>query len=222
MATEDQIQQLWQDIIRLEERIDYCCREIVYWDFRIRIRDKFGNIVSDYLENRTTGITRRGKNFTMKLPIKAIPKYEMNIAGINTASAYIDGNNLNCVQDGTLNTIANGLCSLLYRGTSGEYFEMSQRKTTAALGFSRTASGTNAMESFMVDENGNVGNANYINSTYNFRFPLNSHFAYVNDENDVLIDVMFPIGDLERFSGNTDDRRPYGRIYQFDLRDVTL
>lgn len=221
MATEDQIQQLWQDIVRLEERIDYCCRDIVYWDFQIRIRDKYGNIMSDYLQNRTTGTMRRGKNFTMKLPIKAVPKYEAHLAGVNYGPAYEDGSALNCPLPSA--AAINDLCGLLYRGTSGTYFDMSARQSDSALGFSRANDGANGIEAFMIDVNGNMGNANALtNANALFRIPNDTHFAYVDSNNDIYVNVSYPIGDMDYFTPSGDQRKPYGRVYRFDIRDVTL
>lgn len=210
MATEAQIQQLWQDIIRLEERIDYCCRDIVYWDFRVRIRDKYGNVITDYLDNRTTGIARRGKNFKMTLPIKAVPKYELNQLGGSGASSFIDGDNKKCLIDGGPDTAVNGLCALLYRGDSGQYFDMSTRKTTVAL-----ALGANRSVSFVsygIDVNGNeITNLNLILSSYS----LNKYFATADSQGDITVDVQYPIDTV----GNV---KHYGRVFYLDIRDVTL
>lgn len=209
MATEAQIQQLWQDIIRLEERIDYCCRDIVYWDFRVRIRDKYGNVMSDFLDNRTTGIARRGKNFKMTLPIKAVPKYEVNLSGSTFSSNYIDGDTKKCVKDGSNLTSVNGLCSLLYRGSSGQYFDMSTRKTDGGLAVGNDSSSFVARP---IDVNGNeISSVNMLNSTY----AQNKYFASANSEGDITIDCMNPIGSI----GST---KHYGRVFYLDVRDVTL
>lgn len=210
MATEAQIQQLWQDIIRLEERIDYCCRDIVYWDFRVCIRNKHGNVISDYLDNRTTGITRRGKNFKMTLPIKAVPKYELNQAGNSNASHFIDGNTKKCLVNGTGSTAVNGLCALLYRGDSGQYFDMSTRKTTVALALG--ASSSASFVSYGIDVNGNeITTPNLISSSYS----LNKYFATADSQGDITVDVQYPIDAV----GNV---KHYGRIFYLDVRDVTL
>lgn len=225
MATENQIQQLWQDIIRLEERIDYCCRDIVYWDFQVRIRDKYGNIITDYLENRTTGIARRGKNFVMRLPIKAVPKYEANSTVVGTANEanFVDGNTKSCVKDGLDLTFANGLCSLLYRGTSGQYYEMSNRKDTAglAVGIQKIYSQTDLpVQVRMVDVNGNE--SSYYPVVRSGSLQPNWHFATADEQGNIDIQCYFPIPAGESTFGNGTYRVAYGRIYRLDLRDVTL
>ena len=211
MATEDQIQQLWQDIIRLEERIDYCCRDIVFWDIQIRIKDRYGNVITDFLENRTTGIARRGKNFTMRFPLKAVPKYEID-RSIGTQNQYfVDGDPTSCIKNGEAGgnkAFIADFCSLLYRGNSGEYFDMSTRKTTnfLAVGIYGNADNITVQE---VGETGNilspVANAYY-----------NKLFARTNDDNDILIDSYWPI---DVASAST---KSYGRIIKFTLWDVTL
>lgn len=192
MATEDQIQQLWQDIIRLEERIDYCCRDIVYWDFRVEIRDKYGNLISEQLENRTTGITRRGKNFIMKLPIKAIPKYENH--PINTA----------CVSDSS----GANLCEYLWRGTTGEYYEMSDRKASSFA---------------VIFPNYKDINANGVLTTATAYPKTNSYHAYTDDENNLYIEVREVIGSTSiRSYPSGEPTVPFGRLFVLELRDVTL
>lgn len=211
MATEAQIQQLWQDIILLEERIDYCCRDIVYWDFRVRIRNKYGNIMSDFLDNRTTGIARRGKNFKMTLPIKAIPKYEMNQAGSDASSYFIDGNNKKCLIDGGVSTAINGLCSLLYRGDSGQYFDLSERKTTGALAVG-TNSAVNSFFARAIDVDGNeIPNVNMLQRGYS----QNLYFATTDNQNNIIVDCQYPID-------STSTTKHYGRVFYLDIRDVTL
>lgn len=224
MATENEIQQLWQDIVRLEERIDYCCRDIVFWDFRVRIRNKYGDIVTDYLENRTTGITRRGKNFTMTLPIKAIPKYEAGIAPTSgSATNFVDGDTKKCILNGVQYYGAiDNLCGLIYRGASGEYYEMSVRKDTSFLA-PMTGWAINALH---VDVNGNETTASYFpqsssNCNQN-KFLPSQHAAYTDTDNNILINVFHPIGDSVYVSSCTTQTKPYGRIYYMDLRDVTL
>ena len=207
MATENQIQQLWQDIVRLEERIDYCCRDIVFWDFRIRIRDKHGNIVTDFLENRTTGITRRGKNFVMTLPIKAIPKYELNTQTSSYSAAnHIDEDVNKCFKpDYTSADLITGLCNLLYRGTSGQYYNMSVRQT------GKFFIGQQNQYSFFkkeVDVNGTEGTQG--------GFKVATHFASADTDGNISISVGEPIN---LWGGST---KSYGRIYYLDLRDVTL
>lgn len=223
MATEDQIQQLWQDIIRLEERIDYCCRDIVFWDFRVRIRDKYGNIITDYLENRTTGIARRGKNFVMRLPIKAVPKYEAEIQG-TSGPTYVDNDPKKCLTDGQSYTFANGLCSLLYRGSSGQYYDMSNRKNGNYLGVGLQKGGiqtSSPVQVVMVDVDGNQGTYYPLPDGINDIRP-NWHFATADEEGNIDIQCYFPIGfGLSKFTGGSS-RLPYGRIYRIDLRDVTL
>lgn len=223
MATEDQIQQLWQDIIDLEERIDYCCRDIVFWDFRVRVRDKYGNIVSDYLQNRTTGIMRRGKNFVMTLPISAIPKYEGATAFTSTGT-NVDGD-YSCYTPVQRSRPFHDICGLIYRGKSGEYYEMSQRKTTNGL----DPNGPGAFSVYHVDADGNVSPYNMINTSSTSGegsyIPGSTHFAYVG-ENDVLyMSVYYPIPEANvrwATGSSPETRKPYGRIYQLDVRDVTL
>lgn len=225
MATENQIQQLWQDIIRLEERIDYCCRDIVYWDFQVRIRDKYGNIITDYLENRTTGIARRGKNFVMRLPIKAVPKYEVNsVTSGQGSDIFVDRNSKNCVKDGVGATFANGLCSLLYRGTSGQYYEMSNRKSEGvlAVGIQRVGNQANlSVQVRMVDVNGNEGTF-YPTIEGSTQLQPNLHFATADEEGNIDIQCYFPIPARASTFASGDNRVAYGRIYRLDLRDVTL
>lgn len=229
MATEDQIQQLWQDIIQLEERIDYCCRDIVFWDFRVRVRDKFGNIMSDYLENRRTGIMRRGKNYIMEIPMEPVPKYEVESTGAPSiaTSWFVDGNRKKCILNGYSGaygglTIINDLCSIIYRGADGEYYEMSNRKTTDYLSYTG-----NSLVCHVVDENGNEGTYNIAgnNSTSNRNayMGMNTHFAYV-ENGKIYVRVLYPVSNLESFNGSSaaDSVKPYGRIYYLDVRDVTL
>ena len=222
MATEDQIQQLWQDIVRLEERIDYCCRDIVFWDFRVRINDKNGNLISDYLANRTTGIMRRGKNFTMKLPIKAVPKYE-------SQHTFNAGSSTTCLADGSSRYLPiNGLCSILYRGTEGEYYDMSVRKNGYVLpgnvniGSTSTVSNPPSNINFTavsVDINGNIGNYPFIS---NNNAVLNTHFARVDENNDIYMDVYQSVNQPVVIMRDGNPALPYGRIYYLNLRDVTL
>lgn len=205
MATEDQIQQLWQDIIRLEERIDYCCRDIVYWDCQVQIRDKYGNIVSGYLENRTTGITRRGKNFIMTFPLKAVTKYESNTPVNISANDFIDNNRLLCFSDSPYDYIIKGICPLLYRGTEGQYFDMSARKTTEGLAM--------FYENYNlwiehVTEDGSI-------QPYSSNITNMTHFATKDTNNDISIQVNYPIDTISNV-------KMYGRIYKFDVRDVTI
>lgn len=205
MATEDQIQQLWQDIIRLEERIDYCCRDIVYWDCQVQIRDKYGNIVSGYLENRTTGITRRGKNFVMTFPLKAVAKYENNFLNNLNANNFIDNNNLLCFKNDVTDYVIKGICPLLYRGTEGQYFNMSDRKTTAGLAMFYRGNGLTIEN---VTENGSI--QPHATSITNM-----THFASKDTNDNIFIQVNYPIDTV----ANT---KMYGRIYKFDVRDVTI
>lgn len=215
MATEAQIQQLWQDIIRLEERIDYCCRDIVFWDVQVRIRDKFGNIITDFLENRSTGIARRGKNFTMTFPIKAAAKYENHWARVNNSNDYApdDTNRVGCYVAGRNSQIEN-MCGLFYRGTSGQYYEMSERKTTGMIAVGATnitATGSAPFAGvFRVD----LATGNEIN--YYNALPGNTHFAYAAQDGTVTINVLHPI------TTASGDAKASGRIYRFDWRDVTL
>lgn len=215
MATEAQIQQLWQDIIRLEERIDYCCRDIVFWDVQVRIRDRFGNIVSDFLENRTTGITRRGKKFTMTFPLKAIPKYENETSRPFYPGDYAsdDTNRLGCIISGRSNTIEN-MCGLFYRGTSGQYYEMSQRKTTSGIIPGTTQQGNPTQVSVYpgVYNVGLDGSENNISTS----ITANTHFAYADQDNTVTINVLLPI------TTSSGTKKAAGRIYRFDWRDVSL
>ena len=210
MATENQIQQLWQDIILLEQRIDYCCRDIVFWDFRVRIRDRQGNIVSEFVDNRTTGITRRGKPFTMTLPIKAVPKYELNTAlGAMDQSLYVDGDTTSCFRpDITQVNFIAGLCQLLYRGNSGQYYEMSARKNS----FHQI--GTRVSTSFyMMTVNVNGQEWSTIN------FSPGGMVARADDEGNITISSNQVIDSL---SGTGSDHDSYGHIFYLDIRDVTL
>lgn len=217
MATEAQIQQLWQDIITLEQRIDYCCRDIVYWDIQVRIRDKYGNIVTDYLDNRTTGITRRGKNFTMTFPLKAIPKYESQTSNGTNANYFPGGDITACIYNGTSYTLYNDLCSLLYRGNEGQYYEMSQRKTTGGLGIgivSASQNGTNILADGSEYSRifSNSGNVNH----------QNKHFTSVDGDGNISILCNLPIDNALVDSVRDNNTKAYGRVYRFDLRDVTI
>lgn len=70
MATEDQIRQLWIDANDLEQRIDYCCRDIVVWKSYVRVIAESTNIVvSDWLDNVAVGTTRRGVPFTIEFAL---------------------------------------------------------------------------------------------------------------------------------------------------------
>ena len=70
MATEDQIRQLWIDANDLEQRIDYCCRDIVVWKSYVRVIAEGTNIVmSDWLDNVAVGTTRRGVPFTIEFAL---------------------------------------------------------------------------------------------------------------------------------------------------------
>lgn len=67
MATEAQIKALWEDINVLEQRVDYCCRDIVVWKTYTRIiAEDSGIVISDWLENAVMGTTRRGVPFTVE------------------------------------------------------------------------------------------------------------------------------------------------------------
>lgn len=70
MATEDQIRQLWIDANDLEQRIDYCCRDIVVWKSYVRvIAENTDIVVSDWLDNVAVGTTRRGVPFTVEFAL---------------------------------------------------------------------------------------------------------------------------------------------------------
>lgn len=81
MATEDQVQQLWNDSRTLEERIDFCCRPALLWEFRVQIYNTRYQLVSPYNDNVTSGIARQGKWFTMHLPIKGKKWWDYSTAG---------------------------------------------------------------------------------------------------------------------------------------------
>lgn len=239
MATEDQIQQLWQDIIRLEERIDYCCRDIVYWDFRVRILDRNGMIVSDFLENRATGIMRRGKNFTMEIPLPPVAKYEMERAnGAGTASNFVDNDPKKCIKNGIKQAYINDLCSIYYRGSEGQYYDMSARQSTGGLGFvspGAGTTGTGSMDCYEVDANGVIGSVNLFRSgsgrnsddsiapgySSTNGFEVNTHWARV-ENGKVFVDVSVPIAEKTSHTGITSYAKTYGRIYRMTVRDVTL
>lgn len=238
MATEDQIQQLWQDIIRLEERIDYCCRDIVYWDFRVLIFDRNGMVVSDFLENRATGIMRRGKNFTMEIPLPPVAKYEMEIAnGTATPANFVDNDVKKCVKNGIGATYINDLCSIYYRGSEGQYYDMSARQSTGGLGFvspGSGSSGSGSMSCYEVNANGVIGSVNLFrtgtgrNSDNSLApgysqngFSVNTHWARVEDGK-VLVDVYAPIAEKTSHTGTANYAKTYGRIYRMTVRDVTL
>lgn len=205
MATEAQIQQLWQDIILLEQRIDYCCRDIVFWDFRVRIRDKQGNIISEYLDNRTTGISRRGKPYTMTLPIKAVPKYELQSAMPHyDPSFYVDGDITSCYKpDVTASSFVAGLCQLLYRGNSGQYYEMSARKSG-----NFQIGRTNSSGTFYIKQ----VNANGQEMSGSVSILAGSVVARADDNGNIIINSNQSISSSSA----------YGHIWYLDLRDVTL
>lgn len=70
MATEDQIRQLWIDANDLEQRIDYCCRDIVVWKSYVRVIAEGTSIVmSDWFDNVAVGTTRRGVPFTVEFAL---------------------------------------------------------------------------------------------------------------------------------------------------------
>ena len=70
MATEDQVQQLSQDIADLEKRNDYCCRDIVVWRSYVRVvAENTGIVISDWLDNYATGTSRRGRPFTVEFAL---------------------------------------------------------------------------------------------------------------------------------------------------------
>lgn len=210
MATEDQIQQLWQDIIRLEERIDYCCRDIVFWDIQVQVRDRYGNVITDFLENRTTGITRRGKNFTMKFPLKAVPKYEANVSWVVNDPYYVNNDRTACIKnggDGGNYALIADFCSLLYRGNSGQYFDMSTRKTTTGLAVGTMGGSDNILIREIKEDGSEI---NIASSGY-----YNKFFAEVNSDNDIIINSYWPIDTV----GGT---KTYGRTFKFTLWDVTL
>lgn len=205
MATEAQIQQLWQDIITLEQRIDYCCRDIVYWDIQVRIRDKYGNIITDYLDNRTTGIARRGKNFTMTFPLKAVPKYEQEKSAGIAPEYFVDGDRTACVLNG-IYTLIHNFCSLLYRGNSGQYFEMSNRKTVLGLAVGAYFNYTIDVKEIMADgTERDPSSGAYVNKL----------FAEISGQDDITIKSFWPIDSI-------GTEKTYGRVFRFDFRDVTL
>lgn len=241
MATEDQIQQLWQDIIRLEERIDYCCRDIVYWDFRVRILDRNGMVVTDFLKNRATGIMRRGKNFTMEIPLPPVPKYEMELPNGTTIPAnFVDNDVKKCINNGIRRAYINDLCSIYYRGNEGQYYNMSARQEVGGLGFVSPGGGTTgsgSMSCYEVDANGVIGSVNllrvgtgrnsdnsiapgYSTSTTS-GFDVNTHWARV-ENGKVLVDVYAPIAEKTNHTNVNNYVKTYGRIYQMIVRDVTL
>lgn len=84
MATEDQISQLYADIVRNEKRRDECCRDIIIWEAHVQIvrmntlnidatRNTLmggGSVISTFDENVSVGTARRGLSYTVTFPIK--------------------------------------------------------------------------------------------------------------------------------------------------------
>ena len=83
MATEDQIAQLYRDIVRNEKRRDECCRDIFVWEARVqvvrmntfRLNSTFGYlegggvVISSFDDNVNVGIGRRGLPYTVTFPL---------------------------------------------------------------------------------------------------------------------------------------------------------
>ena len=82
MATEDQISQLYADIVRNEKRRDECCRDIIIWEARVQVvrmnRYEFnsnyglmggGAVISTFEDNVSVGTARKGLAYTVKFPL---------------------------------------------------------------------------------------------------------------------------------------------------------
>ena len=83
MATEQQISELYQDIVAAEKQRDYCCRDIIVWETHTQIVRMNTNaindygilysggvVVSDFDMNVNIGVMRRGLDYTVTFPIK--------------------------------------------------------------------------------------------------------------------------------------------------------
>lgn len=86
MVTEQQLQDTWQRIYDDEQLIDRCCRDIILWEAHVQVvrlntdiltgtsPNKYyssgGVVVSDFDENVTVGIMRRGMKYTITFPLK--------------------------------------------------------------------------------------------------------------------------------------------------------
>lgn len=82
MATEDQISQLYADIVRNEKRFDECCRDIIIWEARTQVvrMNKYefnsnyglmggGAVISTFEDNVSVGTARKGLPYTVKFPL---------------------------------------------------------------------------------------------------------------------------------------------------------
>lgn len=83
MATEDQISQLYSDIVAAEQRRDYCCRDIIVWEAHVQIvrlntnaitaegvPSSGGVVIETFEDNIAVGTTRRGLSHTVTFPVK--------------------------------------------------------------------------------------------------------------------------------------------------------
>ena len=161
--------------------------------------------------------------------MEPVPKYEVEGTGGASINAewFVDRDIKKCILNGYSGTyggltIINDLCSIIYRGSEGEYYEMSNRKTSSYLSYTGSS-----LVCHVVDENGNEGTYNIAQNQYttnrNSYMGPNTHFAYV-ENGKIYVRVLYPVSNLESFNGVSaaNSVKPYGRIYYLDVRDVTL
>ncbi len=149
MVTEQQLQETWQRIYDDEQLIDRCCRDIILWEAHVQVvrlntnslggtapnnyYNSGGVVVSDFDENVTVGIMRRGMKYTVTFPLK----WDNNLYVPHTAEAYTY------------------LTPVGYGNTSHQYSKVVQyryREGTDKIVVATGASQTNNRANFLVGE----------------------------------------------------------------------
>lgn len=113
MATEAQIQELYQDIVAAEQRRDYCCRDIIVWEAHVQVvrmntlniksptnlLQGGGAVISDFDENVNIGTMRRGLDYTVTFPLKwnSTLYVARNVAAIDVTNC--EGYGINTIID---------------------------------------------------------------------------------------------------------------------------
>lgn len=196
MATEDQIRQLWIDANDLEQRIDYCCRDIVVWKSYVRVIAESTNIVvSDWLDNVAVGTTRRGMPFTIEF---ALPhdstkffdnrsgnnqyqysfRFDVNMPGSATlAQDSFTNNVIGCTTDST-SSPNNAKCQY-GNGSGGDWLRgVGNVPLTSGLFYSNN---TNPKP---------LPQYNVNNTSMNYYMPVNTYYIYKDStDNKIKIDV---------------------------------
>lgn len=194
MATEDQIRQLWIDANDLEQRIDYCCRDIVVWKSYVRVIAEGTSIVmSDWLDNVAVGTTRRGMPFTIEfaLPHDSTKFFDnrssdnyiygfgisVNVPGKATQAQEVFTNNaIGCAYN---NTTGNTYCNYSVTSTGYWFREVGTNSPITGGLLNSNASSPKPLPQY---NNGNPNNG--------FMSPENTYYMYKDStDNKIKIDV---------------------------------